>query len=132
MMYRPAMTRFAIVALVLAACGGSDNNTADAPKTIDSAPATVQTVTCPATPAATVMTSGFMYAPVTTMINQGQIVQFVMPAEHDAEPGHFDGTLADPGLTVDFNQTKCLMFTQSGMYGFHCGPHHFDGTIVVQ
>jgi plastocyanin len=128
------MTRFAIVALVLAGCGGSDNTTADAPKVIDSASATVQMVTCPATPAATVMTSGFMYAPVTTTINQGQVVKFVMPAEHDAEPGHFapDGTVADPGLTVNFSETKCLMFTQSGMYGFHCGPHHFDGTIVVQ
>jgi plastocyanin len=128
------MTRLAIVALVLAGCGSSDNSTADAPKVIDSASATVQMVTCPATPAATVMTSGFMYAPVTTTINQGQVVKFVMPSDHNVAPGHHvsDSTLIDPGLNVDFGATTCLMFTQSGMYGFHCTTHSFDGTIDVQ
>jgi plastocyanin len=91
-------------------------------------------VTCPATPAATVMTSGSAYAPMSTTITQGQIVQFVMPASHNVVPGHHiaDNTIADPGLTVNFAETKCFMFTQTGMYGFHCGPHQFDGTVVVQ
>ncbi|HSN30707.1 MAG TPA: plastocyanin/azurin family copper-binding protein [Kofleriaceae bacterium] len=128
------MTRFALCAVVLAACGG-DSKTQDAAVTHDSpTSSTVQMVTCPATPAATVTTSGFMYSPVTTTITQGQIVQFMPASEHDVEPGHTptDATIADPGLSVGFGATKCLMFTQAGMYGFHCGPHHFNGTIVVQ
>jgi plastocyanin len=128
------MMRLAMVALVVAACGGSDNTAVDAPASIDTPAATVQMVTCPGTPAAMVTTSGFMYAPVTTNITQGQVVQFVMPSEHNVVAGHVpsDSTIADPGLSVNFSETKCFMFTQSGMYGFHCGPHSFNGTIVVQ
>ena len=125
--------------VVLAACGGDDNGkmidaAGSGSGQHDAAAATVQMVTCPATPMFTVMTSGFMYSPTSTTIAQGQVVQFVMPAEHDAEPGHFatDSAIADPGLSVGFGATKCLMFTQAGTYGFHCGPHHFDGTIIVQ
>ena len=128
------MTRFVLCAVIVAACGGSDDKTSDAPAVQQDAPAaTVQMVTCPATPDATVMTSGFMFAPLSTTITQGQIVKFVMPSEHDVVPGHHvaDGTLVDRGLSVGFSETKCLMFTQTGMYGFHCGPHLFDGTIVV-
>lgn len=129
------MKRVAMV-LVLAACGGDDNNTtADAPPvSIDAPPSTVQAVTCPATPAATVITSGFMYMPVTTNITQGQIVQFMMPAQHNVVPGHTpaDNAIADSSLNVNFSETKCFMFTSPGMYGFHCGPHSFNGTIVVQ
>lgn len=130
------MQRLAFVLLALAACGGDDNNSMiDAPPAGSDAPAsTVQAVTCPATPAATVMTSGFMYDPMTTNITQGQVVQFVMPASHNVVPGHTpgDATIADTGLNVNFSETKCFMFTQTGMYGFHCGPHSFNGTIVVQ
>ena len=127
------MKRLVMVALVLAACGGSDNTAIDA-KTIDSPPPSVQMVTCPATPAATVMTSGFAYSPMSTTISQGQVVKFVMPSEHNVVPGHVpsDSAIADPGLTVNFSETKCFMFTQTGTYGFHCGPHSFDGTVVVQ
>lgn len=130
------MKRLAFVLLALAGCGGDDNNSMiDAPPVGSDAPAsTIQAVTCPATPAATVMTSGSSYAPMTTMIMQGQVVQFVMPASHNVVPGHnvADGTIADPGLSVSFGETKCFMLTQTGMYGFHCGPHHFDGTVIVQ
>jgi plastocyanin len=130
------MIRFAIAALALAACGSSDTKTADAPMSIDSPgmASTVQAVTCPATPAATVMTAGFAYSPMTTTISQGQIVQFVMPSSHNVVPGHVptDSTIADSGLSVNFSETKCFMFTQAGMFGFHCGPHQFNGTIVVQ
>jgi plastocyanin len=125
--------RFVVVALLVAACGSSDSKAVDA-KQADTPAATVQMVTCPATPAATVMTSGFMYAPMSVTISQGQVVKFVMPAEHNAAPGHTpsDGALADSGLNVDFGATKCLMFTQTGMYGFHCAAHSFNGTVVVQ
>ena len=127
------MTRFALCAVVLAACGG-DSKTPDAAVTADSRPATVQMVTCPATPAATVTTSGFAYSPATTTITQGQIVKFMPAIDHNVVPGHIptDTTIADPGLNVTFGATTCLMFTQSGMYGFHCGPHQFNGTVVVQ
>lgn len=134
MRYRPRMLRLAMVAVVLAACGGSDSKSVDA-KAIDSPTAQmVQMVTCPATPAATVVTSGSMYSPATTTISQGQIVQFTMPSSHNVVAGHVpsDTTIADPGLAVNFSETKCFMFTQTGMYGFHCGPHQFNGTIVVQ
>lgn len=131
-----AMKRLAMVVIVLAACGGDDGNSnpVDAPPSVDSPPSSVQMVTCPATPAATVMTSGFMYAPMSSTISQGQVVQFVMPASHNVVPGHVpaDSTLSDSGLTVNFSETKCLMFTQPGTYGFHCGPHSFNGSIVVQ
>jgi plastocyanin len=129
-----AMKRFALCALMVAACGGSDNKAADAPAQHDSASsATVQMVTCPATPAAVVMTSGFAYSPMMTTITQGQIVQFVMPSIHNVVSGHTpaDSAIADPGLSVQFNETKCFMFTQTGTYGFHCGPHSFNGTIMV-
>ena len=128
------MIRFAMVAVVIAACGGSDSKTPDAPATHDSPPAAVQMVTCPGTPAATVTTSGFMYSPMSVTITQGQVVQFTMPSAHDVAPGHVpsDSTLSDSGLTVNFSETKCLMFTQTGMYGFHCMPHSFNGTVIVQ
>ena len=128
------MMRLGLCVVVLAACGG-DSKSPDAAVTHDSASnATVQMVTCPATPAATVTTSGFMYSPMTATISQGQVVKFMPAIDHDVEPGHFplDQTLADSGLNVSFGATTCLMFTQPGMYGFHCGPHHFNGTVVVQ
>lgn len=130
------MKRLALCALVMAACGGSDSKTPDAAAGSgqhDAPPATVQMIACPPAPTAVVMTSGFMFAPMTTTITQGQIVQFVMPSDHDVVPGHVptDSSIADPGLSVNFAETKCLMFTQTGMYGFHCGPHSFNGTIVV-
>jgi plastocyanin len=129
------MNRLAFVLLAVAACGGDDNNTMiDAAPMIDAPPATVQAVTCPASPDATVMTSGFMYSPMMTNITQGQVVRFVMPADHNVVRGHIpaDETISDPGVSVNFSETKCLMFTQPGSFGFHCGPHQFNGTIVVQ
>jgi plastocyanin len=129
------MQRLAFVLLALAACGGDDNNSMpDAQVSIDSPALAVQAVTCPATPDATVITMNSNYMPMSTTISQGQVVRFMLEASHDAEPGHVpsDSTVADPGLHVGFGETKCLMFTQTGMYGFHCGPHMFSGTIIVQ
>jgi plastocyanin len=123
------MFRLAPVALaVCAACGSSDTQ-----KKID-APAqaqTVQMVTCPGTPAATIMTdaSTFAYQPNAVTITQGQVVKFVMASIHDVEP---NTSGSDPGLRVGFGATTCLMFTQSGTFGFHCGPHQFTGTVTVQ
>ncbi len=134
MMYGRAMIRFGMVAMVIAACGSSSSKTPDAAVKHDAPAASVQMVTCPATPAATVTTSGFAYSPATTTIMQGQVVQFTMPSSHDVVPGHMpsDSTISDSGVNVNFSETKCLMFTQTGMYGFHCMPHSFNGTVIVQ
>jgi plastocyanin len=43
-----------------------------------------------------------------------------------------DDTMSDPGLRVNYGETKCLMFTLKGTFGFHCVPHLFTGTVVVQ
>ncbi len=127
------MTRLALCVVVLAACGG-DSKTPDAATHDSPTASTVQMVTCPATPDATVKTSNFMYSPVTTTISQGQVVKFMPEIQHNVVPGHVpsDSTIADSGLNVTFGGTACFMFTQPGMYGFHCGPHSFNGTIVVQ
>lgn len=131
------MKRFALVFLAVAACGGDDDSNVSAPDAapaIDAPAATVQSVTCPAAPDATVMTSGSSYSPMMTTISQGQVVKFVMPADHNVVRGHTpaDSAISDPGVSVGFSETKCLMFTQPGTYGFHCGPHMFNGTVIVQ
>jgi plastocyanin len=123
------------VLLAFAACGGDDGGTTvDAPKGIDAKPVTVLEVQCPATPAGTVMTtdSSFTFMPMQTMINQGGIVQFTTSLTHNVVPGSNAFPDADLGLSVGFDMTKCLMFTQTGTYGFHCGPHGFVGSIIVQ
>ncbi|MDB4954512.1 MAG: hypothetical protein JWO36_2081 [Myxococcales bacterium] len=131
------MIKNSLVALVLlGACGSSNNTTADAPRAIDGPPPTIVEVTCPATPAATVTTSdaAFAYTPAMTTITQGQVVKFTMSGSHNVVPGHAaaDSTKTDSGMNVGFGAMKCLMFTQTGTYGFHCLPHQFNGTITVQ
>jgi plastocyanin len=106
---------------------------------IDAAPidgmppaATVIAVPCPASPAKAITASDNndkTYMPSSVTITMGQIVKFTMPGAHDVEPNL---TMSDPGLTVNFGETRCLMFSRTGTYGFHCGPHQFTGTVVVQ
>jgi plastocyanin len=122
--------------ILLAACGGS---APDAPPDaaldagIDAVATTVLTVTCPATPAATVTaTDGndLTFMPKSTMISVGQIVLFDMPGSHNIVP--LTDTTTDPGLVVNFNQDKCLMFNVAGTFGFKCGSHGFVGAVIVQ
>jgi plastocyanin len=125
-----------LVAAALAACG-SDSKSAqvDAKSTHDAAASTVVSVSCAGvTPAGTVTIPGSMYSPTNTTIHQGQVVLFMTTADHDVSPGHTpaDATITDSGLHVTFSQTGCLMFTQTGDYGFHCSNHMFNGTITVQ
>ena len=112
--------------ITLAACSDSSSNTPDA------AAATVTTVTCPATPAATITamdgTNAFM--PTGVSISVGQVVKFTMPGTHNVVPNPLKPT--DAGLQVNFNETKCLMFTKAGSFGFYCMPHGFPGTVTVQ
>ncbi len=121
-----------MVLLALVACGDSKNKTVDAPKQIDAAPATVVAVACPGAPAATIITTDalFMYQPMSATINVGQVVKFMMSASHNVVPNTTDSS--DPGLMVNFNETKCLMFTAPGTFHFHCAPHSFEGSVVVQ
>lgn len=132
------MIKILLVAIVvLTACGSGTNTTTDAPKAIDAPPPTVVMVACPMTPAATITTSDivFNFSPPSTMITQGQIIQFTMSPAHNVAPGHVGGgpaAISDPGTSVGFGMTKCLMFTQTGTFGFHCVPHVFDGTVIVQ
>lgn len=144
-----------VLLAALAACTSSTSNTgpgptpdapgqapSDAmPPRIDAAPmidapppppATVIAVACPATPAKAITANDNndnTYMPSAVSIAIGQIVKFTMPSSHDVEPNR---TMSDPGLSVGFGETKCLMFSRTGTFGFHCGPHQFTGTVVVQ
>lgn len=115
--------------VTLAACGTSAKSP-DAAATHDSpapdAQTSVQTVTCPATPDATV-TITTVYVPMVTTITAGQIVQFVTQASHDVTPD----TGQDPGVHVPFSKTECKKYTTAGTFSFHCSIHGFMGSVVV-
>jgi plastocyanin len=131
------MLRTIVIVAALAACGaGSKSSQGDAAMSAhDAPPATVVSMSCAGiTPAGTVTISGASYSPSNTTIHQGQVVLFMTTADHDVSPGHLpaDAAVTDSGLHVTFNQTACLMFTQTGDFGFHCSVHGFNGTITVQ
>ncbi|HUS27048.1 MAG TPA: plastocyanin/azurin family copper-binding protein [Kofleriaceae bacterium] len=125
------MKRFAVALVMLAACGGDDGSTPmpDAPNMTTNK---VQTVTCPTTADATVMTTAAVdaYMPATQTVPKNAVVKFVMASTHDVAPNTI-GT-SDPGLVVGFGATKCLKFTETGTFGFFCSAHSFAGTITVQ
>src|SRR5262245_28763655 len=129
------VTLVLVAALGLAACGDDGGTTppADGPSPQDSPPASsVTEVDCASvTPAAEVKTSGFAYDPGTTNISVNGVVQFMMPGSHSAVSGPPAGT-ADGKFRVNFNDTKCLRFTEAGTYPFWCDPHHFVGMVIVQ
>jgi plastocyanin len=119
--------------IAVAACSSSSSTpdaaplpTIDAAVTVDAAAAGVaDPVDCAtATSPAAIVTAGFAYSPVNTMINAGGFVKFTMPDSHNV-------VSTVPGLSVDFNATKCFKFATPGTYSFKCGPHQFVGTIVV-
>jgi plastocyanin len=120
--------------LTLAACSDSGSKNPDAAKQIDAAAATVMAVTCPATVPLTVDAPDdmlkYVYTPENAPISVGGIVKFTMHTQHNVLPNPIGST--DSGLKVNFNETKCLMFTKAGTFGFLCGPHQFVGTITVQ
>jgi|JI9StandDraft_1071089.scaffolds.fasta_scaffold59177_3 plastocyanin len=117
------MRTYALIAAVtLAACGGDDAGTP-----VDAAPATVMSVACGAsTPAATFTAPSFTaFSPTSATIAVGDVVEFQMPAAHNAvsTTGQF---------RVDFGTTACFKFTAAGSFPFKCEPHQFIGTVVVQ
>ena len=123
---------------MLGACGddgGGGGTPTDANQQSDSGPvATVKEITCPATPDATVTTddSTMKFMPMATTVGIGGVVKFTTSLTHNVVPGSNGAPDTDPGLSVGFNMTKCLMFTHTGTFGFHCGPHGFVGTVTVQ
>jgi plastocyanin len=111
--------------LVFAACGGDDGVT---PADPDAEPVVshVTEVSCAgATIAATVTTLGFAYSPETTTIGVGDVVEFTPDSSHDVNG-------EDPGLTVPLGGDLCFSFDEAGTYDFHCNPHGFQGSVVVQ
>ena len=134
--------RLALLAVAILGCGGNeDPKTADAPRQIDArivdagpdappdAPTDVRVVNCAgSSPAKTVTAEDNTdaYMPAATTITVNQVVQFEMPPTHNVVP-----VASDPGLTVGFNQTKCLQFTATGTFNFKCAPHGFTGSITV-
>ncbi|MEZ4403172.1 MAG: hypothetical protein R3B06_24320 [Kofleriaceae bacterium] len=114
--------------LAVAACGGDDGGTpaVDAAVTVDAPAGPVAVVACAGVTAdATVTAPGFAFMPASTSITAGQVVKFTMPATHNAK--------SDTNLwTADFSTDTCVRFTTAGTYPFHCEPHLFTGTIVVQ
>lgn len=130
------MHKLALLISLLAACGddGGTGTPIDAAgSNVDSAPAKVVTVTCPATPAATVTTTNTVdaFVPAATTIPVGGVVKFVMSSLHDVAPNPI-AAMSDPATVVDFGQTKCLRFDAAGTYGIYCTTHSFAGTITVQ
>lgn len=128
------LTRTLLAPLItLAACGGSSSNAPDAAPG-DAAGQTVMAVTCPATVPLTVdapdSDNKFVFTPANMPISVGSIVKFTMHSDHTVVPNPLEMT--DAGLKVNRNETKCLMFTRAGTFGFQCGMHHFVGTVTVQ
>lgn len=133
--------------VMLAACGGDDgggtttrldaamNPMVDAAPMVDAPPDALQlvtTATC-GTEVLTVETSGnsYTFSPNNDPIAVGDIVKFVMPPTHNVAPDS-SASMTDPGLRVNFNETKCLQFTAVGAFTFKCTPHGFTGTITVE
>ena len=90
----------------------------------------VLTVTCPSgtLPTITTIDSLFAYTPMAVTIAKNAIVKFTMSPGHDVVP---DDATGDPGLIVDFGETKCLKFTTTGTFGYKCAPHGFKGSVTV-
>jgi plastocyanin len=116
--------------IVVTACGGGDPSTP-----IDAAPdAPPIPVTlldrCPDTVAATVTDSSTAFIPMDTQIRVGDVVKFMITAEHIVIPNTL--TTTDPALNIGRGETKCFEFDKAGTYGFLCQVHGFTGTITVQ
>jgi len=135
------MKSFALLALVLAACGGDDTvtkmdagNGSGSGSGSGSGANTVQTVTCSGTPAAVISTdnsmSKFIYSTTTPpTVSVGAVIEFKMSSAHDVGPGLAP---TDQGLMVGYGADTCLKFTKAGTFNFLCQAHGFTGSVTVQ
>lgn len=119
------------VLVVLAACGGSDSPHADEPAPAPPAGETddlsAVAVDCAsATIAQTVTTPGFFFQPAQTTIKVGDVVKLAPSPDHDV----VSDSSADFSLSL--GEEGCFRFDVAGTYPFHCRPHGFKGTIVVE
>lgn len=114
---------------LMCACGGDDGGGGSpdaATSGPDAAPLEVASVDCGSvTPDQTITTSGFMYSPMSVTITTGQVVMFTPASAHDVASD-------DGKFSVPLGGTGCFRFNQAGTYGFHCTPHGFTGSVVVQ
>jgi plastocyanin len=118
------------VTILAAACGGGGASTA--PDAAPDAPVmpVVTLDQCPNTVAATVTDSSVAFIPMATTIHVGEVVKFMITAEHIVIPNTL--VMTDPALNVGRGETKCFRFNKPGTYGFLCQIHSFRGTITVQ
>jgi plastocyanin len=117
--------------LALAACSDPGGGAPDA-AALDAPMPAVTAVTCPASPAATIVTTAGSFSPPSTMIGRGQIVKFQTMADHKVGP--FPGgdlSVTDPALVVSELQTKCFRFDRTGTFKFICSVHFYLGTLTV-
>jgi plastocyanin len=117
----------------------ADPNQPDGAPAPDAQPSSVVEVACAgATVAVTVTAPGSFYAfapddgaPADEYtIAVDDVVRFTMPAIHNAASG--PPNAPDGLFLADFNQTTCFQFTEAGTYPFHCVPHDFSATLIVE
>jgi plastocyanin len=127
-MYKPLIVMF-----LVAGCESGDDGgggvVVDAAPDVPLPPVTALE-SCPASVAATIMDTPTMFVPKTATISVGQVVKFVITAEHFVIPNTL--TTTDPALNIKRGETKCFRFDVPGTYGFLCAVHSFTGTITVQ
>jgi plastocyanin len=127
------MTRFALAALLLAACGGDDGNNAQidaAAVQMDAAAKVVALATCPATVTATMTTNAAAFSPTSSTVSVGDVVKLTATVGHKIIPNTLQPT--DSALNVAQGATKCFQFMATGTYGIACEFHGFAGSITVQ
>ena len=121
-----------LFALALAGCttGSTPSTPAIDAQPADAPPAVMLLAKCPDSVAGTIQDSPTMFIPKETTISVGQVVKFIITAEHFVIPNTL--TTTDDALRIGYGQTKCFQFNTPGVFGFLCGVHSFTGTITVQ
>lgn len=88
-----------------------------------------------------VTTSGLTFTPNEVTINVGDSVRFSVPSSHNVvqvSPALWDANKNEPetnGFSVDFGETKEVLFSTAGTYYYVCQPHAavgMKGKIVVK